>query len=805
MSKEMIIEKLKKAFSKGNIIKFFIAAAVFFVLAVPFAEYLKLFPNTEVRPANVVPPVLGLLWGPVGALGITFGNLLLDLTQGYDAYICTTGAITNFLYAYIPYKLWYTLVVDKKDASPYLTSVKKIIKFALIILLDSLVVTALLSFIFETHFTWEGSASTYQYALLLLNNFDMAFLLGIPALIILEKFNVPYKVPSCKERMGKKPTVNYVSSIGLSLVAAAGLIWFVISSVTGGENNAIATAIMLYGGFALCFITFFRKGNYDSKQIKANILLAKKKRDEGGATTVKVPIKTKVIIAFLVLAVVFIAIIGVVTYSLTSHLEDVDRWELLYEIIGITINIIFAIAIVFLWYVESRIVIPIEVLTDSAKEFAAMSSDEGDLTPSHITVKEGDEIGSLASSFNKMMDDIATYTKNIRQVTAEKERIGAELNIATNIQASMLPCIFPAFPERGEFDIHASMTPAKEVGGDFYDFFLIGEGKLAMVMADVSGKGVPAALFMVISKTLLKNTAQSGLSPKEILEKVNEQLCENNDVQMFVTVWIGILDIATGVCTCANAGHEYPIVQRGNGEFELIKDKHGFVLAGMEGSRYKEYELKLNLGDRIFVYTDGVAEATNQHNELYGTDRLIDILNQNKTVTSKELLTAVKDDVDKFADSAPQFDDITMLAVRILPTEIDGIVYKDFEPVPSSTPILTEYVEEYLMSSGVPTKEVYKINIVLDEIFSNIAKYSQAKMSRLGIIINDDELTLRFLDDGVPYDPTESEVPDTTLSAEERSIGGLGLFMVKKTMDSVEYFHSANKNILTLKKKLTLK
>ncbi len=247
----------------------------------------------------------------------------------------------------------------------------------------------------------------------------------------------------------------------------------------------------------------------------------------------------------------------------------------------------------------------------------------------------------------------------------EKERIGAELHVATQIQSSMLPCIFPAFPEYQEFDIYASMNPAKEVGGDFYDFFLVDKDHLALVIADVSGKGVPAALFMMISKTLLKNAAQAGLSPKEALQKVNNQLLESNEAEMFVTVWLGIYEISTGRLTAANAGHEYPALKRAGGKFELYKDRHGFVLAGMENTRYREYEIQLNEGDILFVYTDGVAEATDKDNQLYGAERMLEALNRRADAGPKELLEEVKSDIDGFVGEAMQFDDITMMALKI--------------------------------------------------------------------------------------------------------------------------------------------
>ncbi len=239
-----------------------------------------------------------------------------------------------------------------------------------------------------------------------------------------------------------------------------------------------------------------------------------------------------------------------------------------------------------------------------------------------------------------------------------------ELNMATEIQTGMLPSIFPAFPERPEFDIHASMDPAKEVGGDFYDFFMIDDDHLGMVIADVSGKGVPAALFMMSSKILINDHALMGGSPAEILERVNKQICANNDAHMFVTVWLGILEISTGKLTTASAGHEYPIINT-TGKYVLLKDKHGLAIGAFEMSKYKNTELQLKKGDSIFVYTDGVAEATDANNQLFGTDRTVEALNAiPKGASQKEILAGVRAAVDAFVKEAPQFDDLTMVGLK---------------------------------------------------------------------------------------------------------------------------------------------
>ncbi|MBR0118581.1 MAG: serine/threonine-protein phosphatase, partial [Eubacterium sp.] len=238
-----------------------------------------------------------------------------------------------------------------------------------------------------------------------------------------------------------------------------------------------------------------------------------------------------------------------------------------------------------------------------------------------------------------------------------------ELNMATEIQASMLPSIFPAFPQREEFDLYASMDPAKEVGGDFYDFFMIDDDHLGVVIADVSGKGVPAALFMMISKTIVQNYAMMGISAAEVLRRANDSICAQNKMKMFVTTWIGILEISTGKMNCASAGHEYPALYH-DGKFELYHDKRKIALGARKGREYIDYEIQLSKNDKIFVYTDGVPEATDANKELYGTDRMIDALNTNPEADTKEILRMVRASVDEFVGNAEQFDDLTMVCVE---------------------------------------------------------------------------------------------------------------------------------------------
>ena len=307
-----------------------------------------------------------------------------------------------------------------------------------------------------------------------------------------------------------------------------------------------------------------------------------------------------------------------------------------------------------------RIVKPLETITQRISE---LSEDNLEFKMEDA-YRTGDEVQELAESFAAISHKTVEYMDTVMRVTAEKERIGTELSLATQIQASMLPHIFPAFPERCEFDIFASMDPAKEVGGDFYDYFLIDDDHLGIVIADVSGKGVPAALFMMASKIILQSVAMMGKSPAEILAKTNVAICSNNETEMFVTTWLGILELSTGKMRAANAGHEFPVVKMPGGIFELYKDKHGFVIGGMEGVRYREYEVQLEPGSKLFIYTDGVPEATNAENELFGTDRMVEALNREPEVAPQDLLKNVRQAVDEFVKDAEQFDDLTMLCLE---------------------------------------------------------------------------------------------------------------------------------------------
>ena len=354
-------------------------------------------------------------------------------------------------------------------------------------------------------------------------------------------------------------------------------------------------------------------------------------------------------------------------------LVDIDVANLIAGVksfaIGLSAAVILVTALItwaFIRRMKKSIVQPINAIAKAAESYAE-DRKAGNSETDHfsaLNIHTGDEIENLGLTMADMERDMAEYVDQLTAATAEKERIGTELTLATRIQTAMLPNVFPAFPDRPEIDLYASMDPARAVGGDFYDFYFIDADHLCLTIADVSGKGIPAALFMMITKVILQSCAMLGYGPAEILNKTNEAICSKNPEDMFVTVWIGILELSTGRLTAANAGHEYPTVRQPGGGFTLCKDPHGLVVGGMDGTKYKNYELQLEPGAKIFVYTDGVPEATDAENKLFGTDRMLEALNRQPDAAPQQVLKNVREAVDGFVKDAEQFDDLTMLCLE---------------------------------------------------------------------------------------------------------------------------------------------
>ena len=456
--------------------------------------------------------------------------------------------------------------------------------------------------------------------------------------------------------------------------------------------------------------------------------------------------------------------------------------------------IIFATLFVFIYILIKRVIINnLQKINDTLGRIT-----KGDLNVT-VDVRSSQEFSSLSDDIN------STVTTLKRYIAEAAARIDKELEYAKQIQLSALPT---NFPKNENFRIYAQMIAAKEVGGDFYDFYKLSDTTVVFLVADVSGKGIPAAMFMMTAKTIIKDLAESGMAVNDIFTKANEKLCENNESGMFVTAWMGILDLTTGNLQFANAGHNPPVLKRASGAFEYLKTRAGFVLAGMEGVHYRVGELTLTPGDRLFLYTDGVPEATNTENKLYGEDRLLAFMNQNTLADATEFLPALKANIDEFVGDAPQFDDITMLMFDYKPNQ--GGVHMTNKTFPAKIEALSDvlgFVDQSLESYECPMKIQTAVCVAIEEIFVNVAHYAYGEGEGdmtlgIGFDAESREITFRMSDKGTPFDPLKKPDPDITLSAEDREIGGLGIFITKKTMDTVSYAYENGENILTMIKKI---
>lgn len=435
-----------------------------------------------------------------------------------------------------------------------------------------------------------------------------------------------------------------------------------------------------------------------------------------------------------------------------------------------------------------------KILTTPIKNLAGeVAKIDGGNLDYRIHINSGDEVEELGQAFNHMTAKIQSYIDNLANVTAEKERIRTEIQVAAQLQADMLPKVEEDYAKRKEFTIAASMTPAKGVGGDFYDFFFIDDDHLGLIMADVSGKGVPAALFMVVSRTLIRSNMLKGLPLEQVVMDINDNLCANNKNGMFVTAWIGILTVSTGKIDFVNAGHCRPLIRRWNGECCYNTDLSGLVLAGIEGVPYVQSQIQMQEGDVLLLYTDGVTEATSVENKLYGEERLKKICENMTDNSPQTLLEMVWEDVDDFQKGGEQFDDITMLAVTY---HGDGFIKRNGKPEISELQKYIFFTEKYLKEQKISWENIGKIRVAVDEIFSNICYYSNASECTMGIRTEGEKVVFYFEDNGIPFNPLMHPEPDTKAALEHRQIGGLGIYIVKKQMDLVEYEYLNKKNRL---------
>ena len=439
---------------------------------------------------------------------------------------------------------------------------------------------------------------------------------------------------------------------------------------------------------------------------------------------------------------------------------------------------------------------PIVDLTEMTRRIAG-----GDFTQ-RIAISARNEIGALAASFNEMTRRLNESIEHLKETTAAKERIERELQIAHEIQMSMVPKIFPAFPDRSEFDIFATLVPAKEVGGDLYDFFFIDDDHLCFAVGDVSGKGVPASLFMAVTKTLFRATAGNGGTPGEILARLNTEICRDNESCMFVTFFCGILNIRTGQVDYSNGGHNLPYYLH-RGGVSPLENFGGTSLGLVERSPYAWGRMLLRPGEALLLYTDGVTEAMDSGRTLYSDERLEQFLGASRSTVPLQLIGDLISDLRHFAGDAPQSDDITVLALQYFGMQhLEITVHNKLSELASANQTLTEFGRQH----GVPEDVLHDLNLAVGEILTNIISYGYPGGGdheitvRLGI--ESSEMRVAVEDDGEPFNPLEAAEADTSKPLEERAIGGLGVHLVRKLTDGLEYQRHEGRNLLVMKKRL---
>lgn len=455
---------------------------------------------------------------------------------------------------------------------------------------------------------------------------------------------------------------------------------------------------------------------------------------------------------------------------------------------------------------EHTLADPINQITDAARKYAEERKvgETGTDHFSQLDIKSGDEVENLSKVMAEMEQSLKTYEENLTRITAEKERIDTELTLAAKIQEGMLKRRAASFAGNSLFTIEADMKPAREVGGDFFCHGLLDEDHLMLAIADVSGKGIPAALLMMSAMILIESAASSGKSPAGILEVINRKIAEYNPQEMFVTAWIGILDLCTGVLTAANAGHEYPVLKKPGKQFERIKDVHGLVCGADLDYAYKEYTLKMDPGTILFLHTDGLTDATDENGEMFGGVRMVEALRGCGSTEPKEILDAVKAEVGKFVNGTEQFDDLTMLCVRY-----NGKVnYPQLtvDAAEEAKPKVIEFVNEELQKRGCPAERLKTIDLAVDELFTNIFSYAfDGETGKAEITAGIDEngvAEIVLKDRGKPFNPLRQKEPDIHLPAKERNEGGLGIFIAKKVMDDFAYEYKEGYNITRIRKKV---
>lgn len=616
-----------------NLKKIFLSATIYALATFPGKLLLTLIPGTEVRIAACLPVVFGMLWGLPGAMGIAIGNLCSDLYGGESLNTCFWGCLSNFILAYLPYRLWYGW--RSSDAIRFIYDTKSCLRFFTIIFAVvfnfSVILAAIILSEFETN-PW------HSFGIFFSSNFDFTLLFGIPLLLYFRKKHFYFAHPE-KNSIAIKSTLPlkiFVLASGLSLIFLIGIYNNLIDKTIAQGFLFISTLLLLYA----CTL----KPSYDESLATAPNFYSI------GAKATMVILMLAIITIILIIALSFHAHLNIAV-----ELNNLGLWQAIFSTLLLSINFVFIAVLLILYQLEYAIVNPITRLSQFARDF--VDNNYRNPAKKFVTIKKNapkNEIEELQQSFEKMTQDLQTYISEWKTITQEQEAIAAQLSVGSQIQQSFLPDTAIINRQLHGFKLMAGMYPAKEVGGDLYDCFLIDHDKLAILIADVSGKGIPAALFMMVTKTLLKSKSNLK-NPAQILAEVNNALTEHNENMMFVTVWLGIIELSTGQLTYANAGHNYPLLHHGNDEVIWLKEKSGPALGIISNLTYKNYERSISHDSKLLLYTDGISEAENPRHEFYGTERLA--ARFKRANIPEDILFSIQE----FAEGTPQSDDITIL------------------------------------------------------------------------------------------------------------------------------------------------
>lgn len=624
--------------NRKNIQKIFLAAVIYSLATIPGKLLLMLLPGAEVRFSACLPVVFGMLWGLPGAIGSAMGNIVSDLYSGEALSTIFWGCLSNFILSCLPYKLWYGW--RSKKAALFIYNAKSCLRFFIIIFITVFNFSALLTSITLLNF---NSAPLESFRIFFSSNYDFTLLFGVPILLYFRKKNYHFSLPQPhKGPVGKPASRLPLLTLLLSSFLSTAFLAAVYYDLAGSAHSllflAVTTSLLLYS----CRLT----PDYDA----ANQLSSPRNYYSIGA-------KATMIILLLAIATI-IFIIALLIYSnntLTLGLKQIELWQRIFSTLLFSMHFVFIAVLFILYKLEKNVVIPVTMLSKIAGSFV-----ENNYLGSVNNIPDipkgapKNEIDELLVSFRKMTADIQNYIANWQTATKENEAIAAQLAVGAQIQQSILPDPTAINQKIPGYKIKAGMYPAKEVGGDLYDCFLSAPGKLSILIADVSGKGIPAALFMMVTKTLLKSKS-SLQDPAIILAEVNNALAEHNDNLMFVTVWLGIVELSTGRLVYANAGHNYPLLQQKAEQAVRLKEKSGPALGIVPNTVYKNYEQTLSPGSKLLLYTDGIPEAENPQREFLGVERLENSFY--RANTPEDILLSVRE----FVENTPPTDDITFL------------------------------------------------------------------------------------------------------------------------------------------------